>query len=501
MTTTSTCTLLLLRQQPKSKPTRTSLSSPFSLRKRLSTTTTSTSVRELQQSRRASNAEKEKSAFTTGIQSTQPKAMDNQMQTHHLYKKSNGTLTNHVFDHYRPFHYHDRRYPTGKRWRKAHVGLLASDPRFKPTQMPIVLCHGLFGYGELGPKSLPFLQLKYWSGISDALRHLGCEVYIPHVGMVASVRTRAKNLQRFLEENLEGREVNLIAHSMGGLDSRYLISHLPSPMFKVASLTTIATPHRGSTFMDFLRDTLGLGELHRYYPKEDPKDPVTRAIRESADNETPEDQLEREWRAVVRTAAKKHPLLKSLCAKFDKPAFANLTTEYCEIFNNVTMDDPNVHYSSYAAVTDVPKLAPLHIPYRVIKQREGPNDGLVSLTSAKWGDFEGLAGDVDHWDLIPPKIKGLSQLTKVFESASATSSGMLQNLSGVLSARFQGGVGMNLAGFSGIEVDSDGDYSNQRHGQRFSSHIKTDNDIKDKDSFDSREFYLKVATRLAEKGY
>ena len=46
--------------------------------------------------------------------------------------------------------------------------------------------------------------------------------------------------------------VNLIAHSMGGLDARYLISRL-GMADQVRSLTTISTPHRGSFMADWFR--------------------------------------------------------------------------------------------------------------------------------------------------------------------------------------------------------------------------------------------------------
>jgi hypothetical protein len=96
-----------------------------------------------------------------------------------------------------------------------HLSLYIVQPTtFKPSKYPIVLCHGLFGYDKLGPKKYPFLQISYWKGISDALVELGCKVYIPHVGTVSSVRTRAHELRHFLETHLSGQTVNLVAHSM-----------------------------------------------------------------------------------------------------------------------------------------------------------------------------------------------------------------------------------------------------------------------------------------------
>ena len=49
-------------------------------------------------------------------------------------------------------------------------------------------------------------------------------------------------------------KVNIIAHSKGGLDSRYAISKLGSDKY-VASLTTINTPHHGCLFAEYLLNT------------------------------------------------------------------------------------------------------------------------------------------------------------------------------------------------------------------------------------------------------
>ena len=55
------------------------------------------------------------------------------------------------------------------------------------------------------------------------------------------------------ETNFE--KVNIIAHSKGGLDSRYALSKCGMDQY-VASLTTINTPHRGCEFADFLLEKI-----------------------------------------------------------------------------------------------------------------------------------------------------------------------------------------------------------------------------------------------------
>ena len=76
------------------------------------------------------------------------------------------------------------------------------------------MCHGLFGYDKLGPDSIPLLQMEYWSGISE-LRNAGCKVYIARVPPVSSIQDRSVKLLQYLNEHVPGRDINLIAHSMG----------------------------------------------------------------------------------------------------------------------------------------------------------------------------------------------------------------------------------------------------------------------------------------------
>ena len=75
------------------------------------------------------------------------------------------------------------------------------------------------------------------------------------------IETRAKAICEQIIERFPGREVNLIGHSMGGLDARYLVTHLQPEAFTVKTLTTIATPHRGSAFADYLLVRLAHSEI------------------------------------------------------------------------------------------------------------------------------------------------------------------------------------------------------------------------------------------------
>lgn len=100
---------------------------------------------------------------------------------------------------------------------------------------------------------------------------------------------------------------------------------------------------------------------------------------------------------------------------FDSPAYANLSTRYLnEVFNPTTPDNPHVRYYSVAARTDVISiLHPLWLPKTVLDasekeaqerhpnpdNEEWGNDGLVSVRSARWGEFLGILEGCDHWDV------------------------------------------------------------------------------------------------------
>ncbi|KAI0842579.1 alpha/beta-hydrolase [Hypoxylon sp. FL0890] len=224
---------------------------------------------------------------------------------------------------------------------------------------PIVLAHGLLGFAELkiGGEWLP--PIHYWRGITDALRANGIEVITASVPPSGSIEHRAEKLARGIADVAHGKSVNIIAHSMGGLDARYMISHLQPRDVDVRSLVTVASPHRGSAFADYLFEEIGKERLPRVYN-----------FAESIGIET--------------------------------GAFEQLTRQYMtEEFNPRTPDDPNVRYFSYGAIMDRPPLfSPFRLSHGIITDIEGPNDGLVSVKSSKWGSYKGTLVGVSHLDLI-----------------------------------------------------------------------------------------------------
>jgi triacylglycerol lipase len=123
------------------------------------------------------------------------------------------------------------------------------------------------GFDELQivPKFLSIPPVHYWRGITEAMRANGIEVITASVPALGSIEERAAKLGQDIAAKANGKSVNIIAHSMGGLDARYMISRLHPDNVEVLSLTTVATPHRGSAFADYCFQEIGPSYLPHFY--------------------------------------------------------------------------------------------------------------------------------------------------------------------------------------------------------------------------------------------
>ncbi len=214
----------------------------------------------------------------------------------------------------------------------------------KRPRYPVVLAHGMFGFDAL---ELGKLRRDYFHGVRDRLIAAGAEVVTPRVPKVASVARRAEALA-FAVRQLDAKRVNIIAHSMGGLDARYAISRLGLAA-KVASLTTIGTPHTGTPLADPLQ-VAGLSKL-----------------------------LE----------------------KLGAAGLCDVSTVRMAAFNREIADQKGVDYACVlASVKQAQQVHPLLLPaYLFLSERCGPNDGLVPADSQKWGEVLDQV-DADHWAQI-----------------------------------------------------------------------------------------------------
>ncbi|KAF8208344.1 Alpha/Beta hydrolase protein [Mycena galopus ATCC 62051] len=310
--------------------------------------------------------------------------------------------------------------------------LLLHPALFNPLRTPrypIVLTHGLYGFDTRGPSSFPSMRMHYWSNVLNILRDkVRAEVIITSVPGTGSIVSRSEALDLQLQTKARGRGVNFLAHSMGGLDCRHLISHIKPTEYVPLSLTTISTPHRGSPFMDWCAENIGLGKLKR---EEFLSRSATDQLVDAASTDLPP-QSEASAKAKDTSfslAQLPSSFVSLILGIVDSPAYANLTTSYLnDVFNPQTPDDPRVRYFSVAGrMPGVNIWHPFWLPKMVLdgaeekererlrtfwenegqteadplwrRPREWGNDGLVTVQSAKWGEFLGIMEGCDHWEM------------------------------------------------------------------------------------------------------
>jgi triacylglycerol lipase len=226
-----------------------------------------------------------------------------------------------------------------------HGGMLT--PRY-----PVVFCHGMLAFSFLRFQ-VP-VEPNCFVPLRSLLRQRRLHALFPHVSPTGGVAVRAQALREQIQRWTR-EPVNLIAHSMGGLDARYLISHLAMAN-RVRSLTTISTPHRGTYLADWFLQTF-------------------------------------DWRL---------PLMATLqVLGYDLDGFRDCRPTVCQRFNELTPDDPRVQYFSYGAEVASHRVSPaLRRGWSLLSHWEGANDGMVSRQSASWGTYLGTL-QADHFAQTP----------------------------------------------------------------------------------------------------
>lgn len=225
------------------------------------------------------------------------------------------------------------------------------------TRCPILLIHGLNRRDDRGS--------GYWGRVPDVLRAQGARVYLSGQDAVGSIEGNALALRRRAREILAAEsceQLNLIAHSKGGLEARYLISSLGMAAH-TASLTTICTPHHGSRAAAVWLRRKALCKL------------VGRT-------------LEAGW----RLAGDQSP-------DFER-AIAALTPAAMERFNRENPDSPLVYYQSWGARLDRAGWDLMDRAQLWLTKADGPTDGLVTPDSAVWGRYRGTLAGISHQDSV-----------------------------------------------------------------------------------------------------
>src|SRR5215813_2133267 len=210
----------------------------------------------------------------------------------------------------------------------------------------IVLAHGIFRFDKLSQVLRDDFGIdigpRYFDGIPDRLRAHGFDVHEPNVSFAGSLSERANDLKDRLEQILATgvSSVHIIAHSMGGLDARMVIADHSELAAHVSCLTTIGTPHHGTTSAD---RALQLGG---------------------------------------------RSLIAALLPIIDLQGFNDLTTSACRAFNDRVRDHEvanGVRYRTVAASEDqLHTTVLLQETWKQLNREEGDSDGIVPRSSQAW---------------------------------------------------------------------------------------------------------------------
>jgi triacylglycerol lipase len=217
---------------------------------------------------------------------------------------------------------------------------------------PVVFCHGMLAFSTLNLQRP--IDTNCFSSLREFFAPRGYRALYPQVAPTSGIVSRAHQLSEQIRSWTD-EPVNLVAHSMGGLDARYAISRLGLGQ-QVRSLTTIASPHRGTTLVDWF----------------------------------------------IRNYRNRVPLLLALEAiGMNVDGFADCRPVVCADFNAKTPDLPEVRYFSYGGSVTIGQVTPvLRRAWCLLSAIEGPNDGMVSLASSRWGEYLGTI-HADHFAQTP----------------------------------------------------------------------------------------------------
>jgi triacylglycerol lipase len=223
----------------------------------------------------------------------------------------------------------------------------------------------VFASGFLVPQNI--LGINYFRDLKDHIgdRHATLFPVVPPLGSCAD---RAPKLAAAIQNKYPNGEIHIIAHSMGGLDSRVLIARnlegLSNPG-RIKSLTTVCTPHRGSPVADLV-----VG------PR-------------------PDDHRRQAYDAIRHAIG---------LLGIDTGALADLTTRGAAAIPDPRQTHPHIRYRSCCA-TGRPGLlstcflfALTHHHISSVTGQE--NDGMVALDSAEYGEVQPSPWQCDHADAV-----------------------------------------------------------------------------------------------------
>jgi len=255
----------------------------------------------------------------------------------------------------------------------------------------------VFASGFLLPQNLG--PINYFNQVKELAEGEDHKALFHTVEPIGRSELRAAGLATKIRETFTSGPLHIIAHSMGGLDSRYLIAGNPDLAARIVSLTTLSTPHHGSPLADFIAPGgAGLLSAARSFVFSS----ASRAVGAFG---------------FIRTGA-----------------IEDLTKRGAEAAPDVAdTHKGRIRVRSYAASgrpsgrATSKLLSPSH-EFILNTPDGGPNDGAVTVESAKYGEFKGtwrcdhldmVGHDLDDPRLKPGEFKHRVEIGKIIDMLQA----------------------------------------------------------------------------------
>ena len=264
--------------------------------------------------------------------------------------------------------------------------------------MNLIFVHGILGFREK-------FGVEYFRDVAEHFRAEGFAVLVPELDPTRGIEFRGNQLGDQINNGFQARlldrtqKTHIVAHSMGGLDSRYLLSPVSGKQLvaPVRSLTTISTPHQGSPIADLIDHPLDLLPF-AHLPFSPAGNPLELALNE-------------------------------LGISLD--GLRDLTTVSCQAFSAKYINEPTVAYFSVAGSGRpgfVPTASTLLLFHHYIFAKTGKaNDGLVTTDSASWGTFDPATWPADHAEevgynldnlILPPPLPYLVSFDRIIANVA-----------------------------------------------------------------------------------
>lgn len=274
--------------------------------------------------------------------------------------------------------------------------------------LPIILAHGYLGFGELGPFS-------YFNHVADLLAQLGItNVHATAVDPKGSIKDRATSLAGQIRTLVPSGKVHMIAHSLGGLDVRYLLAK-ENGGDMIRTLTTLGSPFGGTLAADIAVDPRNVSHVDAGHLLTTLTQFAAQSVLKWPFQILTDDHfaLQRLQSAISGVRQGDYSGISTYFSHLftlQDAALQELTSASCkQMFPADCSDLAGIPCYSYAGVLDPAKVTPLLIVPALVLQAAGQqNDGVVPLVSARLPNHMG-SFPLDHFGLIgwsPGDISG-----------------------------------------------------------------------------------------------